>query len=201
MELTAIALIGIIVLLVLLFLGMNIGLSMLLVGFVGYEAVVNINAALGILQTVPATQASTYSLSVIPLFILMGNLAFASGMSEGLFDFGNKWLGRLPGGLGCGTIAACAGFGAICGSTSATAATMGVVAIPEMRKHGYKDSLSAGTISVGGTLGIMIPPSTPMIIYGIVAEASIGRMFAAGIIPGVLTAALFIATIIIMVKL
>lgn len=200
MSTTLIAVLGIIGLIILLFMGMNIGLAMLAVGFVGYMAVTNFTAAVGVLRTVPSTQASTYSLSVIPLFILMGNLAFAAGMSSGLFNFGNRWLGFLPGGLACGTVAACAGFGAICGSTSATAATMGVVAIPEMRKYGYKDSLATGSISIGGTLGIMIPPSTPMIIYGIVAEASIGRLFAAGIFPGILMAILCCITIIILVK-
>jgi len=160
---------------------------------------VNFTAALGVLQNVPATQASTYSLTVIPLFILMGNFAFASGMSEGLYSVGNKWLNRLPGGLACATIAACAGFGAICGSTAATAATMGTVAIPEMRKYGYADSLATGSVSVGGTLGIIIPPSAPMIVYGIIAEQSIGRLFAAGIVPGVLLAILLCATVILQV--
>ncbi len=195
-----IAVAGIIALLLLLFLGMNIGLAMLFVGFSGYAVVVNLKAALGILQTVPSTQASTYALSVIPLFVLMGNIAFRSGMSQGLYNAGNKWLSRVPGGLACGTILACAGFGAICGSTSATAATMGSIAIPEMKKYGYSDELATGSISIGGTLGIMIPPSTPMIIYGIIAEVSIGRLFAAGILPGLLLSLLYIMTVVIQVK-
>ena len=195
------AVLGIIVLLVLMFSGMNIGLAMTFVGFVGYAVVVNFTAALGVLQNVPASQASTYALTVIPLFILMGNFAFASGMSEGLYNAGNKWLSRLPGGLACATIAACAGFGAICGSTAATTATMGTVAIPEMRKYGYADSLATGTVSVGGTLGIIIPPSTPMIVYGIIAEQSIGRLFIAGIIPGVILAVLLCLTVVAQVKL
>ena len=200
MSLTATAFIGILILLALMFLGMNIGAAMLFVGFGGYFYVVNFHAALGVLQTIPSTQASAYSLVVIPLFVLMGNFAFAAGMSEGLYDVAHKWLGRLPGGLACATIAACAGFGAICGSTTATAATMGTVALPEMRKYRYDDALSTGTVSVGGTLGIMIPPSTPMIIYGIIAQVSIGRLFAAGVIPGVLLAALLILSVVIMVK-
>ncbi|HHY13265.1 MAG TPA: TRAP transporter large permease, partial [Thermoanaerobacterales bacterium] len=110
------------------------------------------------------------------------------------------WLSRVPGGLACGTILACAGFGAICGSTSATAATMGSIAIPEMKKYGYSDELATGSISIGGTLGIMIPPSTPMIIYGIIAEVSIGRLFAAGILPGLLLSLLYIMTVVIQVK-
>lgn len=197
MSLISIAVLGIVIMLVLLFLGMHIGLSMMLVGFFGYWiATGNLSAALGVIRQVPATTASSYSLCVIPLFILMGNAAFAGGMSDGLFDAGDKWLGKLPGGLGCATIAACAGFGAICGSAPATAATMGVIAVPKMRSLGYDDSLATGAVAAGGTLGILIPPSTPMIVYGIMAEASIGRLFAGGIMPGILLALLFIATIV-----
>lgn len=201
MNLTAIAVISIIVLLILFFMSVNIGLAMMIVGFVGYIIVVNPTAAIGLLKTIPATQASSYSLTVIPLFIMMGNFAFAAGMSQGLFNAANKWLSRLPGGLACATVAACAGFGAICGSTNATAATMGVVAIPEMRKYGYADSLSTGVVSVGAGLGIMIPPSSCMIVYGIIAEQSIGRLFAAGVIPGIVTAIVIIISIIIHCKI
>lgn len=201
MNATTMAILGIVALLVLLFLGVNIGMSMMAVGFFGFAIAVNPGAAIGLLKTVPVVQASNYSMTVIPLFIMMGNFAFASGMSAGLYNAGNKWLSRLPGGLACATIAACAGFGAICGSTNATAATMGVVAIPEMRKYGYADSLSTGAVSVGGTLGIMIPPSSCMIIYGIVAEKSIGRLFAAGILPGIVIAILCIFTIVIQCKI
>ena len=199
MNLTTIAILGVVVLLVLMFLGMDIGMAMLGVGAVGYWMATNFGAMLGQLRNVPATQASDYALCVIPLFIMMGNFCFASGMSDGLFDVGDKWLSRLPGGLACAAIVACAGFGAICGSTAATAATMGVVAIPAMRKYGYHDSLSTGSISVGGTLGIMIPPSTPFIVYGIMSEVSIGRLFAAGVIPGILLAFLCCLTVVILV--
>ena len=202
MNLIVLSLIGIVVMLVLLFLGMHIGLAMMAVGFFGYWlASGNLNAALGVLRQVPATTASSYSLCVVPLFILMGNLAFAAGMSDGLFNAGDKWLGKLPGGVACATVAACAGFGAICGSAPATAATMGVVAIPKMRSFGYDDALATGTVAAGGTLGILIPPSTPMIVYGIMAEASIGRLFAGGVIPGILLALLFMITIWIELKL
>jgi tripartite ATP-independent transporter DctM subunit len=197
---TETAIIGIVVMLTLMFLGMNVGLSMALVGFVGYWSVINFRAALGVLQTSPATQAATYSLTVIPLFVMMGNFAFASGMSKGLYSTANKWLNRLPGGLSCATMVACAAFGAICGSTAATAATMGTVAIPEMRKYGYDDRLSTGSVSVGGTLGIIIPPSAPMIVYGIIAEQSIGRLFAAGIIPGVILTVFLCLTVVVLVK-
>ncbi|MDR1874974.1 MAG: TRAP transporter large permease [Synergistaceae bacterium] len=195
------AIIGIVVMLTLMFLGMNVGLSMALVGFVGYWSVINFRAALGVLQTSPATQAATYSLTVIPLFVMMGNFAFASGMSRGLYNAANKWLNRLPGGLSCATMVACAAFGAICGSTAATAATMGTVAIPEMRKYGYDDRLSTGSVSVGGTLGIIIPPSAPLIVYGILAEQSIGRLFAAGIVPGVILTVFLCLTVVVQVKL
>lgn len=200
MSLTAIALLGIAALLVLMLLGTDIGMAMLVVGIVGFAAVAGWAGALGMLRQVPATVASNYNFCVIPLFIMMGNFAFASGISDGLFDVGDKWLNKLPGGLACATTAACAVFGAICGSTSATAATMGVVAIPQMRKYGYSDSLSTGTVSVGGTLGIMIPPSTPFIVYGIMAEQSIGQLFAAGVLPGIMMAVFCMVSIVIQVK-
>lgn len=201
MNLATVAALGIVVMILLMFLGMNIGMAMFGVGFFGYWYVVNYNAALGLLRTVPSTLATNYSFTVIPLFILMGNAAFASGLSKGLFDAGSKWLSRLPGGLACATIAACAGFGAICGSTAATSATMGTIAIPEMRNHGYSDSLATGSVASGGSLGVMIPPSTPMIIYGITAEQSIGRLFAGGVFPGILQALLMMAVVIIAIKI
>ena len=197
----AIGIIGIVVFLVLIFLGMNIGLSLLLIGFAGYAVVLNPAAAIGLLRTLPATQASNYSFIVIPLFILMGNFAYHAGMSSALYKAGNKWLSRLPGNLACGTVAACAGFGAICGSCAATCATMGTIALPEMRKYKYADRLSTGSIAMGGTLGILIPPSTPMILYGIMAETSIGSMFAAGFIPGIMMAILSIITIVLLCRL
>ena len=201
MNLNLVAAVGIIVLVILLLMGMNIGLSMMIVGFVGYLYVVTPSAALGLLRQVPATQAGSYNLAVIPIFILMGNLAFSAGLSQGLYNAANKWLSRLPGGLACATIAACACFGAICGSTAATAATMGAIAMPEMRSRGYNDALSTGSLAVGGTLGILIPPSTPMIIYAIIAECSIGKLFSAGILPGIILACLYIIFIVIRVKL
>lgn len=201
MSLVTIAVLGILVLLVMMFLGMNIGLSMFLVGFVGYGIAVNWKAAVGVLQTVPYVQAASYTMTVVPLFIMMGNFAFASGMSENLYSAANKWIGRLPGGLACATVAACAAFGAICGSTNATTATMGIVSVPEMRKYGYSDKLSCGAVSVGGGLGVMIPPSSCFIVYGIIAEQSIGRLFAAGILPGILLAVLIIIMIVIQVKI
>ncbi len=196
-----IGIIGIIVFLILIFLGMNIGLALLIVGFVGYATILDPGAAIGMLRKVPATQASTYALIVIPLFIMMGNFAFQAGMSSSLYKAGHAWLARVPGSLAASTVAASAGFGAICGSCAATCATMGTIALPEMRKYGYADRLSTGSIAFGGTLGILIPPSTPMIIYCIMAEESIGKQFIAGILPGIMLAVLGIATIAVMVKL
>lgn len=200
LDLTTVAVLGIVILVVLLMMGMNIGVAMMAVGFFGMWFVRNFSAALGVLKTVPFAQATVYSFAVIPLFVLMGQFAFHSGLSTDLFDFANKWLGGKKGGLAMATVAACAGFSAICGSTAATAATMGVVALPEMRKAGYKDSLSTGSIAAGGTLGILIPPSTGFIIYGIVASQSIGALFAAGVLPGLLLALCYIISIGIQVR-
>jgi tripartite ATP-independent transporter DctM subunit len=174
---------------------------MMAVGFFGFWYVRGLGPALTLFRQIPFTQATTYSFTVIPLFVLMGNLCFYSGMSADLFDTAHKWLGGMKGGLAAATVAACAAFSAICGSTAATAATMGVVALPEMRKHGYDDSLSCGSIAAGGTLGILIPPSTGFIIYGIVSGESIGGLFAAGILPGLLLALCYIAAIAVVVRI
>ena len=194
-----IGVLGIILLIVLLLAGKNIGFTMLFVGFVGYAMVVSIKAAMGVLQSVPFSRSSNFDLSVIPLFVLMGQFAFHAGLSGDLYDFCHKFLGRVPGGLAVATIAACAGFAAICGSSTACAATMGVVCLPEMKKYNYDDALSTGCLAAGGTLGILIPPSVGFILYGISAEESIGALFAAGILPGILLSLFFIATIVIQV--
>ena len=188
MNLNLIAAIGLIVLIICIFLGQNIAFAMVAVGFVGYAIIKGFPAAFSLFRNVPFTNASNYSLVVCPLFILMGQFAFRSGLSAGLFNAADKWLSKVRGGLAYATIIACAGFAAICGSTNATAATMGVIAMPEMRAAGYDDRISSASIAAGGTLGILIPPSTGFIIYGIIAEASIGRLFAAGIIPGIILA-------------
>ncbi len=188
MSLTLIAGLGLLILVVCIFLGMNIGVAMIAVSFVGYAKIMGLSAAVSLFKNVPFTNASNYSLVVVPLFILMGQFAYRSGLSAGMFQAADKWLSGIRGGLAYATIIACAAFAAICGSTNATAATMGVIAMPEMRKAGYDDSVSTSAIAAGGTLGILIPPSTGFIIYGIIAEVSIGRLFAAGIIPGIILA-------------
>ena len=195
MDPTVVVIIGIIVLLVLMFAGMNVGAVMFFVGFVGYALIVNFDAAIGILRTAPMAQAMKYSFSVIPLFTLMGNACFAAGLSQGLCDFCRKWLSRVPGSVACATIGASAMFGAICGSSTATASTMGTIAVTELRKYGYKDKMSAGVIAASGGLGILIPPSTTMIVYGTSTELSVQKLFMAGVLPGILLAILFMVTV------
>lgn len=195
-----IGVIGIILMLYLLFTGMNIGLSFLFVGFVGFVLLNGMNSALGLMRSSVYTTASSYSFSVVPLFILMGQFAYHSGITKDLYDVASKWLGRASGGLACATVIACAAFGAVCGSIAATTATMAQVAVPEMRGHGYNEKLATGCASASGTIGVLIPPSTPLIVYGLCTQLSIGELFAAGVFPGILTALVFCIIIIIMVK-
>jgi C4-dicarboxylate transporter DctM subunit len=190
-----VGLIGIAVLMVCLFSGLSIGVGMALVGFLGFAVLVGLGPALGILKSVPYSTFSTYDLSVIPLFILMGSFAFASGLSEDLFNAVYKWIGHFRGGVAQATIVACACFAAISGSSLATAATLGAVALPEMRKYHYDDGLATGAIAAGGSIGILIPPSVILIIYGIITEQSIGKLFLAGFIPGILEAVFYLFTI------
>ena len=186
---------GILLLFALLALRMNIGLALALVGFLGYGWVVGFDPALSVIGMTPYSSGSSYMLSVIPLFVLMGQFAFISGISREIYQAVNSWLGHLPGGLAMATIVGCAGFSSISGSSLATAATMGTVALPEMKKFGYNPSLAAGSVAAGGTLGILIPPSIGFVIYGIIIEESIGKLFMAGIIPGIVLALLFILTV------
>ncbi len=195
MNTTILGIVGVLVLIGMIFLGTNIGFAMAAVGFVGFALLTDIPTAFSLFRTVPFTNAASYSLSVIPLFVLMGQFAHHSGISHGLFDACERFLGRTKGGLCAAAVATSAGFSAICGSAPATAATMATLALPAMRRRSYDDSLSTGCIAAGGTLGILIPPSTPFIVYGISANQSIGRLFAAGIVPGILLALAFIAAI------
>ena len=194
MSLT-IGLIGITILLLLLFLRMPIGFAMALVGLAGFSNIVSVNAALNLLAKDIFATFSSYSLTVVPLFVFMGYIAFQSGMGQRLYYATYRALGHYRGGLTMATIAGCAGFAAICGSTNATAATMGTVTIPEMRRYNYDLALATGAVAAGGTLGILIPPSSVFIIYGIMTEQSIGKLFLAGVLPGILLSVLFILTI------
>ena len=193
---------GMIFLFTLLFLKMPIPFAMALIGFLGMWTLSgNTMASLSMLGSIPYGEAANFILCVAPLFILMGELAYYSGMSDDLFETAYKWLGRLPGGLSMSSVAGCAGFSAVCGDSLATAVTMGSVALPEMRKKNYSPSLATGGIAAGGTLGILIPPSVGFIFYALVTEESIGRLFVAGILPGVLLTTLFIFCIYLIAKL
>ena len=186
------ALTGLFAMLLLAFLRVPIALAMGIVGVIGYAYMRDWNwyVAFTTAQTKVYETGRNYTLSVVPLFILMGNLVTRAGMSQELFRAAYAFIGHLRGGLAMATIVGCAGFGAICGSSIATAATFAKVAYPSMKKFGYADHLAAGAIAGGGTLGILIPPSTIMVIYGIMTETNIGKMFAAGILPGVLATVL-----------
>ena len=192
------ALIGFLAIFGLALLRMPLAFSMGIVGIVGIGLTRGWMPALASTAQVVQETGFAYTLSVIPLFILMGNFVARAGLAHELFHAAYTFIGHRRGGLAHATIAACAGFGAICGSSIATAATMSKVAYPSMKKLGYSDALSTGVIAAGGTLGIMIPPSTIMVIYGIVTETHIGKLFAAGVVPGILTAILLMAAVVIM---
>ncbi len=186
---------GIVLLLILFLIRMPVAFAMGFVGFVGFAYLTDIGPAFGLLAQDIFEQFSSYPLTVIPMFILMGTFAFASGISRRLYDTSYTWVGQLRGGLTMATVLACSGFAAICGSTAATAATMGKIALPEMKKYNYDDTLATGTVAASGTLGILIPPSTILIVYGILVEESIGKLFIAGILPGVLLSLAFVLTV------
>ncbi len=193
--------IGIVLLIAILFSGMPIGIVMGLVGFLGMAYVGGTNAAFTSMGSSPYTTASSYGLSVVPLFVLMGSFCFFSGLSRDLYNTAYKWLGHLPGGLAMATVGGCAGFAAVSGSSVATTATMGMVALPEMRRYKYNPMLATGCIAAGGSIGILIPPSIILVIYGILTEQSIGKLFLAGFIPGILEAVFYIITIYILCRM
>ncbi len=197
MEPVTTGLVGIGLLLVLFMLDMPVAFAMGIVGFLGFSYIVGLDSGMALLTRDTFDQLSFYPLSVIVLFVLMGSFAFASGMSRRLYDSSYQIAGRLPGGLAFATVLACSGFAAICGSTTATAATIGRVALSEMKRYGYSDSLAAGAVAATGSIGILIPPSTIFIVYGILTEQSIGELFAAGIIPGLMLTVFFLLTVLI----
>ncbi len=192
------SLIGFAAIFVLALLRMPLAFSMGIVGVVGIGLTRGWAPAFASTAQVVHETGFAYTLSVIPLFILMGNFVARAGLAHELFAAAYAFIGHLRGGLAHATVLACAGFGAICGSSIATAATMSKVAYPSMKKLGYSDALSTGVMAAGGTLGIMIPPSTIMVIYGIITETNIGKLFAAGVIPGLLTAFLMMCGIAVM---
>lgn len=195
MDLNILALVGIGFLFIFMFLRMPISFSMFIVGFIGLFFASNQKAAFNIMSTDLWLQFSSYSFSVIPLFIFMGEIVFRTGIAEKLFDSAYKWIGRYPGGMASTTILASSGFASICGSNTATAATIGTMALPELDKYKYDKSLSTGSIATGGTLGIIIPPSTVLIILALQMELSIKDLFVASIVPGVLLTGLLILTV------
>lgn len=191
MDRDLVALLGFVCMFFLMALRVPIGVSMGIAGVGGFALLTGIKPALNLLANVPLSVVTDYNLSVIPMFVLMGAFASHAGMSSELFVAGRAWLGHRKGGLALASIAACAGFAAINGSSVATAATMTQVALPEMRRAGYEEGFSAGLIAAGGTLGIMIPPSVIFVLYGIMTETDISKLFAAGVVPGLLAVVLY----------
>jgi C4-dicarboxylate transporter DctM subunit len=201
MNLVAVGLLGIIILLfVLFFLGMPVGFAMAVVGFCGFSYVVSLKAAINMIGADIWGTFSHYGLTVIPLFVLMGYIAFNAGIAERLYGAAYKWLGHWPGGLAIATIGADELFAAICGSNTATAATMGAVALPQMKKYQYDTRLSSGTVVTGGTLGTVMPPSVVIIVIGLQTEQSIAKLFLGGILPAILLGTLFVLTILTVCK-
>jgi len=200
MNPVTVGIISTIIFLFLLVLRMPIAISMALVGFFGVSYLTNPQAAYRVLASELYSTFSSYPLSVTPMFIMMGFFAYHAGIGNKLYQFAYKTLGGIRGGLAMATELACAIFGAVCGSSPATAATIGSIAIPEMRKYKYKDSLASASVAAGGGLGIVIPPSVPLVIYGLTTEQSISKLFLAGILPGILLTGLYMMAIWVVVK-
>ena len=177
---------GLILVIVLITLGLPIAFSMATIGFLGLVFIIGIEPSLAYLGQIFFDNGMNYTLSILPLFLLMGNFVVKAGLADELYSAANTWLRHKKGGLAMATIIACGGFSSVCGSSLATAATMAKIALPSMKKFGYPDSLATGAIAAGGTLGILIPPSMILVIYGIITSQDIGQLFLAGIIPGLL---------------
>jgi C4-dicarboxylate transporter DctM subunit len=192
---TITGLIGIAALFLLIFSRMPVGFLMAAIGFLGFGYLVSFDASLNLVAKDVFSVFGSYNLTVIPLFVLMGQIAYHAGISSRLFDAAYKFIGHLPGGLAIATIGACAGFAAICGSTNATAATMAAATLPEMKRYNYKPGLATGVVAAGGSLGILIPPSVIFIVYGVMTEQSIGKLFISGLLPGLILSLLFIMAI------
>ena len=195
MEMATVTILVIVLLFALFFAGLGIGISMALAGFVGFAVIVNANAALNLVSGDIWTVFSSYSFTVIPLFVLMGQIGVGAGMAKSLYDSAYKMIGHVPGGLAIGTVLAGTAFKAICGSTTATTATFATIAVPEMDRYGYDKRLSTGIVATIGTLGAIFPPSVVLVIYGLITETSIGKLFLAGIVPGLVIALSFVLTL------
>jgi C4-dicarboxylate transporter DctM subunit len=195
MSTDAVAILGFVALFGLMLLRVPVGMAMGLVGVSGFGYIVGGGPALKMIGQTSMRTVTDYTFGVIPMFLLMGAFVSNSGMSRELFRAAHGFVGHLRGGLGIATIAACGGFAAISGSSVATAATFSTVAYPEMRRYGYPQSFATGVIAAGGTLGAMLPPSTVLAVYGIITEQDIGKLFVAGIVPGILAASMYMLTI------
>ena len=195
MNPTWIGIIGIALMIAIFFSRMPVAYVMAIVGFLGFSHLTSFNAGLKLLSRDIYDVYSSYGLTIIPLFILMGQIAFNAGISRRLYDVAYKFLGRIRGGLAMATVCACTAFGAVCGSSPATAATMATVGLPEMKRYGYGDELAAGSVASGGGLGMLMPPSIVLIVYGILTQQSIGKLFIAGIIPALFITVWFILAI------
>src|SRR5262250_98643 len=195
MSADAVAIVGFVVLFALMLLRVPVGMAMGLVGVSGFAWLVGGGPALKTVGHTSMRTVTDYTFGVIPMFLLMGAFVTNSGMSRELFHAANTFVGHRRGGLGIATIVACGGFAAISGSSVATAATFSTVAYPEMRRHKYPQSFAAGVIAAGGTLGAMLPPSTVLAVYGIITEQDVGKLFIAGILPGILAATMYMITI------
>jgi tripartite ATP-independent transporter DctM subunit len=195
MSIAILALMIVALLFILFLLGLEIGFAMAVAGFVGFGIANNFKMALDLAAMDFYATFSSYGFTIIPLFILMGNIGASAGVSKSLYDLAHKWLGHISGGLAIGTVFAATLFKAICGSGSATSATFSTIAVPEMDRYGYSRSLSTGTVATVGTLGGLLPPSVGLVIYGLITGTSIGRLFMAGIVPGLIVAFTFVLTL------
>jgi len=196
-----IGIIGALALILMVFLGVRVYIAAAAVGLAGLVAMIGWDSGAGMVGTIPHSKSVSYTLSVLPMFILIGFLAFHAGLTEKLFDAATKWLGWVPGGLAVATVMAATGFAAVSGASTATAAVFSRVAIPDMLRAGYDRRLAAGVVAAGGTLATLIPPSAILVIYAIIVEESVGRLLVAGFLPGIVSALIYVALIVIMAKL
>ncbi len=200
MDEFTIGVVGVVALIVLVFLGVRVFIAAAAVGLVGMVAMIGWDAGAGMVGTIPHSKSVTYTLSVLPMFILIGFLAFHAGLTEKLFDAATKWLGWVPGGLAVATVMAATGFAAVSGASTATAAVFSRVAVPDMLKAGYDKRLAAGVVAAGGTLATLIPPSAILVIYAIIVEESVGTLLVAGFLPGIVSALIYGTLIVGMAK-
>lgn len=200
MDAFTIGIIGVIGLVAMVFIGVRVFYAAAVVGMAGLIAILGWESGAAMAGTIPHSKAVAYTLSVLPMFILIGFLAFHAGITEALFDAGRKWLGWVPGGLAVATVLAATGFAAVSGASTATAAVFSRVAIPDMLKYGYDRKLAAGVVAAGGTLATLIPPSAILVIYAVIVEQSVGALLIAGFIPGIVSALIYVAIIILMCK-